>query len=437
MFIKSIYQSLWYIISPFIPIYLKNRASHHKEITERLSERYGISHIKRPDGPLIWIHGASVGESLSALSVVENFLADDPSLTILFTTGTVTSAALLEKRIQNTRFIHQFIPLDHPKWVRRFYDHWQPDAIIWLESEIWPSLLTEAKKRSIPSCLLNGRMSLKSFKLWSKFKSLAKDAISSFDLCLVQSTHDSERLGELGANNLYLLENLKYGATSPYVHSEEKKRFETLCQNRTLCLFASTHEGEEDQFFQIYSELKRNHPNLLYILAPRHPKRREEIERLADSYQLKSLRHSESKNDTLEQLNNTDVYLVDTIGDLGLFYELSSYCVIGGSFIPWGGHNPIEPAQCSSVIYMGPHYENFLQICADFKESNSMIFVNNSNELKEKLLVILKDLNMTKDYQKRATELVRVKKMTLDSTLDRIKKLFHTKKPNLFSRICS
>lgn len=437
MILKSIYQSLWYITSPFIPIYLKDRANHHKELPARLSERYGISTKERPNGPLIWIHGASVGEALSAIAVVENFLAEDPTLTILFTTGTVTSAALLEKRIDMQRVIHQFIPLDHPKWVRRFYDHWRPDAIIWLESEIWPSLLTEAKKRSTPVCLLNGRMSLKSFKLWSWFQSLAIDVISVFDLCLVQSNHDLERFSTLGAKNLFLLENLKYGSAKPYVNLQEKNRFETLFSGKKLCLFASSHEGEEEQFFKIYADLKSQYSNLLFILAPRHPSRREEIERLADSFQLKTLRHSESSDYTVESVNGADIYLVDTIGDLGLFYELSPYCVIGGSFIPWGGHNPIEPAQCSSVIFMGPHYGNFLQICADFKDENAMIFVNDINELRKDLNVVFKDTEMASEYQERATELVNVKKMTLTSTLDRIKQLFHTKKPNLFLRICS
>lgn len=437
MILKSVYQSLWYIASPFVPMYLKDRANHQKEIPERLSERYGITTKQRPNGPLIWIHGASVGEALSAISVVENFLAEDPALTILFTTGTVTSAALLEKRIQSQRVIHQFIPLDHPKWVGRFYDHWQPDAIIWLESEIWPSLLTEAKKRSIPACLLNGRMSLKSFKLWSWFKPLVSEAIRTFDLCLVQSSHDSERFSTLGANNLSLLENLKYGAPKPYVDLSEKKRFEGLLKGRQLCLFASSHEGEEEQFFGIYAGLKEQYPNLLFVLAARHPSRREELERLADSFQLKMLRHSESSDYTAEKINGVDIYLVDTIGDMGLFYELSPYCVIGGSFIPWGGHNPIEPAQCSSVVFMGPHYGNFLQICADFKAENAMIFVNDINELQKELKVVFQDKEVASDYQKRASELVDVKKMTLASTLDRIKQLFHTKNPHLFSRISS
>jgi 3-deoxy-D-manno-octulosonic-acid transferase len=420
--LNLVYKSAWRIATPFISKYLDKRAMRGKEDPERLSERYGIASEARPEGPLIWVHGASVGESLSALKLIENLLETNPHLSILITTGTVTSAALLGRNLPD-RVIHQYIPLDHPKWVSSFLDHWQPDGMIWLESEIWPVIFRKAYKRNIPACLINGRLSEKSFRRWKRVKGFSRRAFSLFKLCLTQSAHDTDRFRQMGLTAARTFGNLKYTASPLPIDEDHLKALKRSLSKREICFFASTHKGEEKIAFRAFKTLKEHIPNLLFIIALRHPNRIREIESLAHQQSLSVKLHSE--NAEMKIGAETDIYLVDTIGEMGLFYSLSPITVIGGSFASKGGHNPIEPAHFDSSIVMGPRYFNFKDICNDFRNAKAMIFVEDEEELHHNLLELIADKESQTALQKNAKNLVLEKSHLLSKTTEEIVDCFN------------
>ena len=420
--LNLVYKSAWHIATPFISKYLDKRAARGKEDSARLSERYGIASEARPEGPLIWIHGASVGESLSALKLIESLLDNNPHLSVLITTGTVTSAELLGRNLPD-RVIHQYIPLDHPKWVSSFLDHWQPDGMIWLESEIWPIIFRKAYNRNIPACLINGRLSERSFRRWRRVKGFSKRAFSLFKLCLTQSAQDTDRFRRIGLTSARTFGNLKYTAAPLYVDINFQEGFQKSLSKRDICLFASTHEGEEEIAFKAFDSLKQKMPNLLFIIALRHPHRAEKVRLLAEKHKLSCQLHSVNADHKIDP--GTDIYLVDTIGEMGLFYALSPVTVIGGSFVSMGGHNPIEPAHFESSIIMGPRYFNFKDICNDFRNAKAMVFVENEKELSENLYNLMNDKKAQKSLQKNAKDLVEEKSHLLSKTTEEIVDCFN------------
>ncbi len=309
----------------------------------------------------------------------------------MVTTGTVTSAKLMAERLPHKEFpersFHQYMPVDHPGWTEKFLNHWHPDFVIWSESEFWPNMLAGIRKRKIPAILLNARMSEKSFQRWQKARSLIKEMLSTFRLCLGQSQTEVDRLLQLGATEARTSSNLKYAAAPlPY----DPESFETLrgqVGQRPLLLWASTHPGEEELACRIHNSLMKTEPTLLTIIVPRHPQRGGAIVEVAEWAELRaarrSLKHRPRKDD--------NIYIADTLGELGLFYRLCRLCVIGGSFVPVGGHNPIEPAQLGCQIFYGPHMFNFVSICSDFESHGAAMRIPDEAALEKNLGLALQD----------------------------------------------
>lgn len=346
-----LYRALVGLITPLLPFYLNKRLAKGKEDTHRLPERYGYASLPRPQGKLIWFHAASVGESLSLLKLLETLRQSHPHLTVLVTTGTVTSAQLMAERLPEG-VIHQFVPLDVPKWIRHFLNHWQPDLAVFLESELWPNTLREIKNREIPLLLLNARLSDKSFRNWQRFPRTARKLLGQFDLCLTPSATTSERLKQLGAHNVRMCTNLKFTCNPPLYNTEEAIALKKIIEKRKVWAAASTHEGEESLCLDAHLSLrnKSTTQSILTILVPRHPNRTAEVLKLIQERGLTVARRS------LEEIPspNTDIWLIDTLGEMGLVYHLVEIAFIGGSLVPIGGHNPIEAIQLGAVVVHGP-----------------------------------------------------------------------------------
>lgn len=272
MFIQ-IYNSLIRILYPLvIKRYINKRKENGKEDVARFHERLGRPQKPRENGKLIWMHGASVGESVSMLPLINRLLELYPDLQIMVTTGTVTSADLMSRRLPERAF-HQYVPIDNPAFVKRFLKHWHPDLVLWFESEFWPALLSGIKKRNIPLILVNGRISNKSFKRWQQFDYISKELLGFFTLCLGQSEEDAYRLRVLGAKDSLCLGNIKYAGINPPVDAAKLEEIRIQIGERPIWVASSTHHDEETRIARIHQNLKKQFPGLLTLIAPRHPQR--------------------------------------------------------------------------------------------------------------------------------------------------------------------
>lgn len=385
----SVYHSLTNLGEPALRLVLATRLRRGKEDPARLPERMGAPSLPRPAGPLLWFHAASVGEAQSTLVLVNALLARYPDLHILVTSGTLSSAALMSARLP-PRAIHQYYPLDHPKWVSHFLDHWRPNAVIWMESELWPNMLRDIRKRNIPSVLMNARMSEKSFRRWTKIPKTAAELLSTFELFLAQSQQDADSFTRLGAIHVRVRDNLKYAAAPLPYDTMDMVRLKSALHGRRVWLYASTHDGEEDIAAKTHIALKRKFPDVLTVIVPRHPERRESIMAKLSHYGLNVTQRSSEK--ILPQLDD-DIYLADTLGELGLFYHLSPIACIGRSFSldGGGGHNPIEAAQLGCAVIYGPHVQNLSHIYHDMSEAGAALCVHTPDELIATLSRLLSD----------------------------------------------
>lgn len=338
------------LASPLAPLWLGRRIAHRKENRARIGERSGHATLARPAGRLVWIHGASVGETLSAFPLIEKLLADGINH-VLVTSGTLASAAILESRLP-AGALHQFVPLDLPRAVVRFLDHWKPDMGLFVESDLWPNLVTEAASRGIPLALINARMSARSAERWRWAKKSIAALMGSFRVVLAQDEEIATRFRALGARDVRVVGSLK--ADAPPLSAEEPA-LAALRQTigaRPVLLAAQTHPGEDETILPAHDLLRGHFPDLLTILVPRHIERGADIEMLCG--QRTSIRRSAGGTITMQ----TAIYIADTLGELGLFYRLASFCFLGGTLVPLGGHNPLEPAVLHCAVLAGPHTTN-------------------------------------------------------------------------------
>ena len=343
--------------TPIASQLLMRRQKRGKEHPERLSERLGQASMPRPKGPLIWVHGASVGEMLAAISLIERLRARD--FAVLVTSGTVTSAALAEQRLPNG-VLHQFIPLDAPRFVRRFLDHWRPGLALFVESDLWPNLICSSANRKIPMIIINGRLSERSFKRWRRVPGVIAALLNRFDLCLAQSAVDAERYTKLGAPRVNATGNLKLDVPAPPADEAALRRLRDIVGKRPVVVAASTHAGEEAAVIGAHRRLRAKFPALLTIIVPRHPARGESI---ADSAKVAGLPVA-LRSRRAQPMPDIGIYIADTLGELGLMYRLAPIVFMGGSLASHGGQNPIEAIRHGAAIIHGPHVWNFAEIYA-------------------------------------------------------------------------
>ena len=376
--VLRMYQSATRAASPLAPRLLARRLQRGKEHPERLAERRGEASLPRPLGPLIWMHCASVGEMLAVVPLIERIRGQD--FAVLVTSGTVTSATLAERRLPKGA-IHQFVPLDAPQFVTRFLDHWRPDLALFVESDLWPNLIVSCAERKIPLILVNGRVSERSFGRWRLVPGAIGGLLNRFDLCLAQSSANAQRFSRLGAPRISSTGNLKLDVPAPPVDRATLHRFNALIGLREVIAAASTHEGEEAAIIAAHRRLRATYPTLLTVIAPRHPKRGQRIAEIAGAAGLSvGLR---SRGDLPKR--DVDVYVADSLGELGLVYRIAPIVFMGGSLVSHGGQNPIEPTRLGAAVLHGPHVWNFAEIYAKLDEARGAELVADEEALTSRL----------------------------------------------------
>jgi 3-deoxy-D-manno-octulosonic-acid transferase len=363
---------------PFANRTLARRLSEGKEDGARIEERRGIASQPKPEGPLIWLHAASVGESISLLELLRRMSEERPELRFLVTTGTITSAQVMAARLPDTA-IHQYVPLDALVFIRRFLDHWKPDLAVWTESEFWPAMMSETAKREIPMVLINARISKGSYDKWRFLRGMAKSLLRRFDYAQAQDEVSAGLLRRLGMPSwrMTVTGTLKEGAAALPCIESDRADFAARLSGRPVWVAASTHEGEERQVLTAHRLVMRSNPRLLLILVPRHPHRAAAVaELLAEDDWIFSRRSEDALPDSEDQ-----VYLADTLGELGLWYRVSPISFVGGSLEPFGGHNPFEPAALGSAILHGPFVSNFTDIFLRLTEAGASRLITSATDL--------------------------------------------------------
>jgi len=371
--IFSAYSGLGSCLRPFIPPYLSWRAARGKEELRRYGERLGHASKPRPAGALIWLHAASVGETMALAPLIDKILS--AHINIVLTTGTVTSARLAQERF-GERLAHQYAPLDIRAAISRFLDYWQPDLALVCESEIWPMRIKELARRRIPQLLLNARLSDRSYHAWQKRSYLAKDIFSCFTEVICQSEEDASRYKKLGALRVAVSGNLKADVILP-ADKAELARYQAAMAGRPGWAAISTHEGEELMAARAHQVLRRRYPNLLTVIVPRHPERAEAIAAMLAKEKLQFVRKSLGQLPAAE----TDILIGDTIGEMGLYLRLTEIVFVGKSMIGQGGHNPLEPASVGAAILTGPNIDNFRETYQEFLKNDAARFVDDSTML--------------------------------------------------------
>ena len=365
----------------FIARMLRRRIAGEKEDPARLNERYGISDKPRPDGPLIWFHGASMGEAISVMDIILRLKAEDPGRQFLMTTGSVTAANLVARRqAADLGFlIHQWAPLDYHLWVNRFLDHWRPDVAMRIESDIWPNMTLACAKRNIPLIMVNGRMAARSYNKWKKIKSPVAHLLNCYALLIAQDETTANYLKQLGAKNIALPGNLKLDAEPLQAKQAELDKLLAAIGSRPRWLAASTHPGEEDMAAEVHDLLADRHAGLLTLIAPRHPDRAGDILASLRGKGYKVAQRSKGELPDAE----TQIYLSDTLGEMGLFYRLGKAAFLGGTLAPVGGQNPLEATRLGNGVAFGPHIGAFPEIFTRLRENEAALFVENVPQLAE------------------------------------------------------
>jgi 3-deoxy-D-manno-octulosonic-acid transferase len=370
------------LAAPGLRMMLRRRVGRGKEWADRLPERRGIDREARPPGRLIWLHAASVGETVSAIPVIEALRAarSDVPVTVLVTTGTVSSAQLLLQRAPGV--LHRFLPLDVPSWVGRFLDHWRPDAAAFVESELWPNLLLACRRRGVPLMLLNARLSDRSAAGWARVPGLARRVVGAFDAVWAQSEADAERLRALGGRDVRSPGNLKFAASPLPANAMEVARLAGRLGDTPRWLAASTHPGEEALAATVHRWLLPSHPRLVTAIAPRHPERGAAL-----AAELGAGRRSQGDDPVPGGL-----WVADGLGELGLLYRLFPNVFVGKSLAGQkGGQNPLEPARFGCLLAAGPAMDNQADATAALIAAGSLTTVGDEVALATWLYNALRD----------------------------------------------
>jgi 3-deoxy-D-manno-octulosonic-acid transferase len=400
----ALYRALTDAGLPLIRLALARRMREGREDAARFAERMGEASRPRPDGRLVWIHAASVGESLSVLTLIDRLLAQG-NVTVLITTGTVTSARLLAERLPRGA-IHQYAPVDRAAWVACFLDHWRPDLALWVESEFWPNTLVALRARRIPALLVNARLSPRSLARWRRMPGTIRRLLATFEACLAQSEDDARALVELGAENVRAPGNLKFAAAPLPCDEAELARLQAALGARPRWLAASTHAGEEE----MVAAARRD--GALAIVVPRHPQRGSEIAAALRGKGLRVALRSQAA-----PLDGADVYVADTMGELGLFFRLAPVAFMGGSLVPHGGQNILEPARLGAAVVHGPHMTNFRDIAREMDAAGAALEVRDAAALGTAVDSLLSDPARRAHMAEAASRVAAGKARVLDETL--------------------
>ena len=387
------------------------RSRSGKEIAARKGERFGRTALPRPKGHLVWIHAASVGETMSVLPLIDALAARGSK--VLLTTVTVTASQVAEKRLPEG-CIHQFIPYDAPGPIGRFLDHWSPDLAMVVESEIWPCLFMDLRSRAIPFVLVNGRLSDGSSRTWSRVPRIARHVFECPDAVLAQSDADAERFRRLGCRNVQMTGNVKFDAAEPPVREEDLAVFRKEIGSRPVWLAALTHPGEDEVVLDAFETLRHDLPDLLLIIVPRHPARAGDVRDMAvgRDYSVASRKNQQRVSEEI------DIYLGDTLGEMGLFYRSAPVTFLGGSLVDVGGHNPVEAALLGSALVTGPKVSNARAVYKDFWSHGAALRIEEAGDLADRVLTLFRVPGRAEAQAETARKLVEAGRGALEKTLD-------------------
>jgi 3-deoxy-D-manno-octulosonic-acid transferase len=363
---------------------LWTRIARGKEDVARVDERRGIATHPLPEGRSAWMHGASIGECLSLLPCMEEFIA--LGFHIVVTSGSLGSARVLAERLPGG-CIHQFFPFDVHQYALCFLVHWRPEIVLVAESEIWPNIFRAITSRNIPLVSVNARLSARSFTRWSKGPKAAAEVFGMIDVCLAQTREDAERFSGLGTRDVRVAGNLKFDASPPPADPAELTDLTGRIGTRPVWAAVSTHAGEEDIIADAHIALRSGFPTLLTIIAPRHPQRGDGVAGMLARKHLRVVRRSRQEILT----NDSEIYLVDTFGEAGLIYRLSMLAFVGRSLVAKGGQNPIEAAKLNCAILHGPHVGNFREVYAALAAGEGAFVVEDRKTLSERVRWLLSD----------------------------------------------
>ncbi|MBN9247486.1 MAG: DUF374 domain-containing protein [Hyphomicrobium sp.] len=385
-FILKTYRAGTAALRPAVPLLLNMRGQQGKEDPSRRGERLGFAGQPRPEGQVVWIHAASVGETNAILPLIDSLLDANPHIHVLLTTGTKTSAEIAGRRLP-PRALHQYVPLDVPHYVNRFLDHWKPSISIFTESDIWPNLVLGTAERGIPLVLVNARMSPRSINRWRKYAGVGRPLFSRFAAVLSQNPQITRAMKRLGAPNVITAGNLKIDSPPPPVNIDALAALRNAVGQRPLFLAASTHPGEDTMIAAAHSLMRREIEGLLTIIVPRHPERGGGLAASLGGLGLRTQLRTRSYTPD----SNTEIYVADTIGELGTFYSISPVALVGGSLVEHGGQNPIEAVRLGSCVLTGPFTHNFRDAYTALFREGGAVEVRSSDDIARQVTLLLAD----------------------------------------------
>ena len=392
----NLYRLLINLVLLISPLIIILRLIKKKEHPIRFKEKFCFFPIKRGNGKLIWFHGSSVGEIISIIPLVEKLEKNKSIKKILITSSTLSSSKVLTKfKLKKT--VHQFFPIDANFLTKKFLDYWNPAIAIFVESEIWPNMLINVKKKSIPLVLLNARITKESYKKWKMISLLSRYLFESFDISFPQNYETKKYLNSLGAKKIKFLGNLKFSESKTQKNIALNKNIEKIFKSRKIWCAASTHNGEEKICADAHKKLKKKYKKLLTVIIPRHVHRVNNIYKEVNDMGFKIQIHS--KKNKIKK--DTDIYLVDTYGETKSFFKICNTVFLGGSIVNHGGQNPLEPARFGCKILHGPNIHNFTEVYRLLNKENLSFKFYNTNQLAKSIDQSLnKNMNFSKKIDK-------------------------------------
>jgi 3-deoxy-D-manno-octulosonic-acid transferase len=402
--LRFLYSFVFILALPLIMLRLIWRGSRASAYFKRWDERFGIKPAPSAEKPVLWLHAVSVGEVEAARPLVEALQTQYPSHQILITTMTPTGSARVTS-LYGDRVLHCYLPYDLPFAVRRFLKSARPELGIIMETELWPNLIHYADALEIPMVLANARLSARSAAGYQKIAKLSQRMLQQFTLIAAQSQDDRQRFVALGADkdSVHAVGNLKFEITLPASLTEEAEALRSIWGNRPVFIAASTHEGEDEIILNASRKIRAEFPDLLLILVPRHPERFDKVAALSQRSGFKILRRSDNGMCS----RDIQVLIIDTMGELPLFYGTADIAFVGGSLVPKGGHNLLEPAALGRAVIIGPHYFNFSEISRQFLEAGAAIQIASSENLADKVIALLRNPQQRADMGQAGQNLIK------------------------------
>lgn len=427
MFLIYLYIFCTILAHPFAKHYIERRVESKKESESRYRERFAEPSRDRPEGILIWFNAVSIGELNVILPVIRHFQKEYPQkVHFLITTTTVSSSTVLDNAALPD-VIHQYFPLDTPHFTKKFIEYWKPDLVVFTESEIWPNMVLNIRDYNCPLILINARLSDRSFKKWKWIKGSMHMLLKQFQTIFPGSIIDKERFEYFMSDNVGEVMSLKNAAPPISANAEMLAAFKKQVKGRKVVVYASTHRGEEDEIIHAHVELRLKYPELLTIIVPRHVNRAEEIRGIARKHNIQSAIHSENKEQSLER---AEIYIVDTVGELGTFYRLGGIAFVGGSMIERGGHNILEPAKLGCAVLSGPHTFNFTEITQSFIEANALTIVKDHKDLVQNIHKMFDSPKLLKELQYRSLQISQKQDGIIQHTVSYLSALIPTLSAN-------